>query len=82
MNWKTVCLLAACAAALAAQTSTSATVLGTVTDATGAVIPSASIELVEITTNQARSVASSEYGLYLFAGVLPGKYKMTVSKAG
>ncbi|MBM3747132.1 MAG: carboxypeptidase regulatory-like domain-containing protein [Acidobacteria bacterium] len=82
MKWRIACVLAAWAAALAAQTSTSATVLGTVTDATGAVIPSASIELLEITTNQARSVASSESGLYLFAGVLPGKYKMTVSKAG
>jgi hypothetical protein len=72
-------------AALAAPSFSQAVngmLLGTVTDASGAVIPAAKIALVEVNTNQSRSVTTNESGNYSFANLPQGRYTVTVEQTG
>jgi hypothetical protein len=64
------------------QTSATATVSGTVTDPRGAVVAGASVEMLDIATNQARKATTNEGGQYNFTAVLPATYKLTVSMTG
>jgi hypothetical protein len=63
-----------------AQTLTSLT--GTVSDPTGAIVPNAAIAIISIATNQSREVQSDNQGVYTFAQVIPGEYKLLAKKAG
>jgi hypothetical protein len=65
-----------------AQTAASAAVIGTVTDPTGAVIPGAKVELVDVDTNVSRVTEASAEGYYSFVNVAPGRYKVTVVREG
>lgn len=65
-----------------AQTSSTGTVLGTVTDPTGAVIAGAVVELVEPTTGLARTTTTNAAGRYVFVGVQPGVYSVKSTHAG
>src|SRR6266571_8211004 len=65
-----------------AQTSSTALVLGTVTDPGGAVVPDAKVELINTGTNEKRDMMTNSAGQYTFPGVAPGPYKVTVTKAG
>ncbi len=69
------------AATAFAQTSRG-TVTGLVTDASGAVIPSASAELKSISTGVLRTAATNDSGLYRLDAVDPGSYEIAISKAG
>jgi hypothetical protein len=66
----------------AAQSATTGAVSGTVTDPSGAIVPLASVELVSIDTNAAQAQTANASGQYLFSGVRPGQYKITVKMAG
>ncbi len=77
-----IAFLLAVPAALLAQTSTTATVVGTVSDPTGALVSGATVELRDIATNQTRSTTTNDVGQYILTSVLPGTYRMTVSMAG
>src|SRR5437660_1326313 len=46
------------------------------------VVPQASIELVDLATNETRKAVTQEAGTYSFVNLSPGKYRMTVSKPG
>jgi len=61
---------------------TSATVTGTVTDPTGAVIPSATVTLTNLNSGVGTTTTSSSNGLYRVSGLLPGIYRATVSHQG
>lgn len=52
---------------------------GTVTDATGAVIPGATVTAKSAATGAERTVTSGTAGEYLIQGLLPGFYDVTVS---
>lgn len=65
-----------------AQTGTTATVLGTVTDPTGAGVPSASVVLRNKATNNQVTQSTSDFGQYTFVNVAPGEYEITVKKDG
>jgi len=65
-----------------AQSSSTATVSGTVTDPKGAAVPSAAVELLNASTNESRSQATNDTGYYLFASVAPGSYKVIIKKEG
>jgi hypothetical protein len=67
---------------LLAQTSTTGRVIGTVTDATGAVVPKAEVELLNTATNVAQTSVTDAAGGYSFANVVPGTYRLTVKLAG
>lgn len=75
-----VCLVAA--VTVAAQTSATATVAGTITDTTGAVIAGAEVELLDTATNLSQKIATGADGHYSFPRVLPGVYKLTVTAKG
>ena len=65
-----------------AQTASTATVVGTVTDAAGAVIPGAKIRIVNVDTQFASETVASTEGGYRVAYLAPGNYRLTVEAAG
>src|SRR5215470_5318122 len=66
----------------AAQTANTALVLGTVTDPGGAVVPDAKAQLTNTETNEVKETTTNSAGQFTFPGVVPGKYKVTISKSG
>jgi len=65
-----------------AQTGGTGIIVGTVTDPSGAAVPGATVTLTDTTTNSERSGTTNEAGRYNFPNVPPGKYSLTISKAG
>lgn len=65
-----------------AQSTTSGTITGTVTDPTGAVIPGATITIKDLSTKVVRTTVSSKEGLYVLPDVPPGNYDVTATKSG
>ena len=57
-------------------------IVGTVTDATGAVVPNASVTAENVGTKVSRSTTSSATGDYSILELAPGLYKVTVSAQG
>src|SRR5499426_1439170 len=62
--------------------STNATVSGTVADLSGAVMPGVSVTATNNATGVVASVVSNEAGVYNFASLLPGVYKITAELPG
>ena len=60
----------------------SATVVGTVTDATGAVVVGAKVTLTESNTNISRTGQTNESGNYVFPDLPPGTYSVAVEMTG
>ncbi len=67
---------------IAGQSGTSSAISGTVTDATGAVLPNAEVEATEINTAAVRAERSNADGRFLFSQVNPGTYTVTVRADG
>jgi hypothetical protein len=65
---------------LAAQDTASLT--GTVRDASGAVVPGAGISLMNVNTGITRKLAANSDGEYVAAGMQPGTYDLTVTARG
>jgi hypothetical protein len=65
-----------------AQTGTGGTILGTVTDASGAVVPNAKVTITNTDTNQSHEVTSNQSGEYLVPDLQIGHYKVRVEVAG
>jgi hypothetical protein len=65
-----------------AQSSNSGIVLGTVTDKGGAVVPDASVELLNTATNDTKTATTGASGQYIFPSVSAGTYTLKISKAG
>src|SRR6266536_1831990 len=59
---------------------TSATLNGTVLDATGAVIPGAKVNLKNQASGDMRNTVSNGDGYVTFAAIPPGRYTLKVSK--
>jgi hypothetical protein len=55
---------------------------GTVTDSSGALVPGASVSIVNKATGSTTSQTANTSGEYLFAQVIPGTYVITVNGAG
>ncbi len=56
--------------------------LGTVTDASGAVVPNARVTITEMNTGISRSMETNESGNYAFPTLEPGRYRVAVALAG
>jgi hypothetical protein len=69
------------AAAIAFAQST-ATLQGTVTDQTGAVVPNAQVKVTNQATGVERDVVTNATGNYSVPSLLPGKYRVEVSAPG
>jgi hypothetical protein len=61
---------------------TTADILGTVTDATGAVVPNASVVLTNLGTNEKRTTQSNTSGDYNFTLLPVGHYSVSVKATG
>lgn len=65
-----------------AQSSSTGTVSGTVTDSSGATVPGATVTLADTSTGASRPTTTSDKGAYAFPYVNPGTYNVTVTKQG
>jgi hypothetical protein len=66
---------------LAAQ-AISATMLGTVTDASGAVVPGVAIKVTEVNTGIVRNASTSSAGTYTIPYLAPGNYTVEIVGSG
>lgn len=76
-----ICILLGLIPGLTAQLANTGTVLGTVTDPSGAVIPGASIVLKNLANGTSMTGKSDSTGSYGFPVVPVGKYELTVTMA-
>ncbi len=58
------------------------TVSGTVRDQSGAVIPNTAVVLLNSATNATSTTQTNGTGFYIFPGVVPGSYRLTVEVSG
>ena len=65
-----------------AQVTSSATLRGTVRDPNGAVVPNATVTLVNERTKDERKTTSNDEGLYVFTALTPGNYTLRVEAKG
>ena len=65
-----------------AQTTTTGTIVGTVKDSTGAVIPGAAVELTDVATKAVRNTVANDQGQYSLPTLMPGSYDLKVTAAG
>ena len=80
-----LCLLVTflCAHPAGAQTQiTTGTIQGTVTDANGAIVPGATVEIKNLDTNFGKTLSTDEGGRFVALALPPGKYSVTVTKQG
>jgi len=75
-------LLVALPAATALAQATKASLVGTVTDSSGGVVPGAEVTIKEINTNIARSMLTNESGNFVFGNLNPGTYRVEAKLAG
>src|SRR5437879_9474534 len=61
---------------------TTGTIQGTVTDANGAIVPGASVEIKNLETNLTKTLTTDDGGRFIALALPPGKYSVTVSKQG
>ncbi len=73
---------AAVSASGAAAQVTTADVVGTVTDSTGAIVPNASVKLEDLGTHQVRTAMTNAAGEYTFTFLQPGHYGLRVESQG
>src|SRR5262245_4801416 len=69
-------------ASLAPAQTVTATLVGTVTDATGAVVAGAGVTLAQAATDFNRTVQTDGNGNYTFTLLKPGAYRLTAEKQG
>ncbi|HET8965466.1 MAG TPA: carboxypeptidase-like regulatory domain-containing protein [Candidatus Acidoferrum sp.] len=67
---------------LLAQTASTGTVEGVVTDPSAAAVVGASVTLTDAGTGASRSATTNDSGRYFFANVVPGKYTVAINKSG
>lgn len=79
-----VCVLLLCSifAVTAFAQNSNSTITGTVQDASGAVVPGATVHLTNVGTNQQLSTTSKGNGFYTFTNLSPANYKVSVDARG
>src|SRR3954470_17672768 len=65
-----------------AQVAAAGAILGTVTDASGAIVPDAEVTATNEGTQQSRTVQTNAQGFYSIESLLAAKYDVTVKKTG
>ena len=75
-------LLALAFAGPAAAQMTRGAISGTVRDATGAIVPGATVTVTSADTNQARTAVTDAQGFYRVAALEPGRYTVRTELAG
>jgi hypothetical protein len=77
-----VVVVGGCVSCLWAQSSTTGGLTGTVTDSTGAAVPSATVTLVSLATNQTQTTTTDANGGYGFSLLPTGSYGLNFSAQG
>ena len=82
--WQFACLLIAALFLMpgAGAQTTNGLITGSVTDATGALVPGAEVNVVNQGTGVTRSTTTNSTGSYILPQLPPGVYKVTVTKEG
>jgi hypothetical protein len=75
-------LIAFLALAVSAHAQENATITGTVTDSTGAVVPNVTITLTNPATNQSREAQSNASGAYVFDNLSIGNFNLSATAPG
>jgi Carboxypeptidase regulatory-like domain len=75
-------LLAIFSLSSAQAQQTSGSIVGVVTDNTGAVVSGASVSLIDVDTADHRSAATDANGNYQFVNLVPGNYRVEVGASG
>ncbi len=75
-------LIATCMLPSAAYAQFRASIQGTVTDPTGAVIPGATVMLTDVTTNHQETATTTGAGVYTFNALPPNQFTMAVTATG
>src|SRR5215469_14623005 len=65
-----------------AQSTSTGTVTGLVSDQQNAVVPGADVSLTDVATGTSRKTTTNDVGRYTFVNVAPGTYDLTVSRTG
>ena len=77
-----VCILLACFAGSIALGQTSfGSIVGTITDSTGAIIPNVQLSLINLATNTTLTTVSNQAGIYVFLNVPPGEYRLEAEQS-
>ncbi|MDX2180439.1 MAG: TonB-dependent receptor [Bryobacteraceae bacterium] len=79
MSTRLALLIVSVAAPLAAQ---NATISGFVSDASAAALVGSTLTLTQLSTGVSQSTATNDSGLYLFAAVGPGQYRLNCTAPG
>ncbi|HEV2915136.1 MAG TPA: TonB-dependent receptor [Pyrinomonadaceae bacterium] len=77
-----LCVLFLLALAVSASAQFRAGLQGTVTDATGAVVPGATVTLTNNETGKSQQITTSDEGFYRFSSLAPGLYTLTGEQTG
>jgi hypothetical protein len=77
-----VMLIVLASAGLAYSQAVNATLLGTVTDSTGAVVPSAKVTITETQTGVVHATQANESGNWIVPNLPPGIYAASIEAAG
>jgi hypothetical protein len=80
-KWIVLLLVIGTAQFLIAQGTDLGTITGTVTDSSGALVPNASVTIIDLATNTPRETKSNAEGVYRVFGLRPGAYKVKVTAA-
>src|SRR5690242_18663765 len=80
-KWFVLLLVIGAAQFLIAQGTDLGTITGTVTDSSGALVPNASVTIIDLATNTPRETKSNAEGVYRVFGLRPGAYKVKVTAA-
>jgi hypothetical protein len=72
----------ALSASVALAQDTTGTILGTITDASGGVLPGVSVTVKNTDTSQSRTIVTDEGGRYRVALLAPGHYEVTAQISG
>lgn len=75
-------LAAVCTTARFAYAQFNASLRGTVTDSTGAIIPGATVSLLDKETGQTRTLRTDQQGIFDFSGLAPDHYGFTIERDG
>lgn len=65
-----------------AQTASTGGLTGTITDATGSVVPNAKVTATSVDTGQVRATTTGQDGTYKFSLLPPGNYRVRIDAAG
>jgi len=82
MRLRALCALLVLAALAALSQNPTSSLVGALTDPSGAVVPDATVSARNLATNVVRSGATNQEGSYTILSLLPGQYEVTAQAQG